>query len=34
VNIPDELKIPILVFSLQAGFLAAIALIFTVLAPR
>ncbi len=34
MKIPPELRIPALVFSLQAGFLAGLALIFLVLAPR
>lgn len=33
MRIPDNIRIPVTVFSLEAGFLAAIALIFLVLRP-
>lgn len=33
VHIPDNLRIPATVFTLEAGFLLALALIFVVLAP-
>lgn len=34
MNIPDDLKIPLIVFSLQAAMLAGLALIFIVLIPK
>ncbi len=34
MKIPPELRIPALVFTLQAAFLSGLALIFLVLAPR
>lgn len=34
MKIPQELKIPAIVFTLQAVFLGGLALIFLVLAPR
>jgi hypothetical protein len=34
MNIPDDLKIPALVFTLQAAMLAGLALIFLVLVPH
>lgn len=32
--IPEKLRIPVLVFSIQAGMLAALGLIYFVLVPR
>jgi hypothetical protein len=33
MRIPDDIRIPVTVFSLEAGFLLAVGLIFFVLAP-
>lgn len=33
MRIPDNIRIPVAVFTLEAGFLAAVALIFLVLVP-